>query len=120
MDDDHATIFYCATMECYLMCFDNDIEDLPTPLRFRMPKRKLKPFELLPYNSGAIDRTWVTRIVYSPAHSMMGKRGDGHVDFYVVVTDSWLKRMAWQYQAMFPAGLNEQQLRDTKLAEGIF
>ena len=103
---DHANVFYCADLGGYLLCYDSDLENLAAPNKSRMPKgTRLKPFQLLSYDSGSIDKAWVLRVVYRPLESNYGRRVDNFVDIYAVVHKSWLDRMAWQYDAAFPSGL---------------
>lgn len=116
---DHATVFFCKGYS-YLLCYDDDIEDLPTPAQRFMPHDRVKPFELTPYSADTINKMYVLRIVYKPEESSFGRRPDGMVDRYAAVSSNWLKRMAWQFEAAFPAGLDDDQILKSENVEILY
>lgn len=118
---DHATVFYSADLGHYLLCYDSDLENLPQPNKIRMPNnRRLKPFQLFSYDNGSIDKAWVLRVVYRPLESNYGRRVDSFVDIYAVVGQSWLNRMAWQYQLVFPSGLPNKLITKSTNVEVLY
>ena len=113
---DHATVFYCRGMH-YVLCYDDDLEQLPSPSRRHMKTYKLKPFAPLLYSAGTIDKTYVMRVVYKPEKTVYGRRPDGMVDRYVLVTQNWLNRTGWQFEAVLPGGLEDEHLLKSRKVE---
>jgi len=108
---EHASVFYSQDMQCYLLCYDSDLEKLPGASRLRLPKGfKLAPYRMKPYNSGSINKAYALRMLYKPENTTRGKSPDGTVDMYCVVSHDWIQRMAMQYELVFPAGLPQESL----------
>lgn len=116
---DHATVFFCKGYS-YLLCYDDDLESLVAPNARAMPHAHTRPFELTPYSEDSINKSYVLRVVYRPEHTEYGRRPDGMVDRYTIVTSNWLKRMAWQFEAAFPAGLDDDHLLNSKDVEILY
>ena len=108
---EHASVFYSKDMQCYLLCYDSDLEQLPSPSLSRLPGGyKLAPYRMKPYNAGSVTPKYALRIVYKPEVTTRGKAPDGSVDMYCVVSHDWINRMALQYESVFPAGLPDEYL----------
>ena len=108
---EHASVFYSRDMQCYLLCYDSDLEKLPSPSLSRLPNGfKLAPYRMKPYNSGSVVPKYALRILYKPESTTRGKAVDGTVDMYCVVTHDWVQRMALQYESVFPVGLPDECL----------
>lgn len=109
---DHATVFWCKDTNCYLLCYDKDLEKLPSPnlRRIEGDYKKLQPYRIKFYNNGGKEQAYALRVLYKPVETARGKAPDGTVDLYCVVNKSWLDRMAWQYESAFLAGLTDEQL----------
>lgn len=108
---EHASVFYSQDMQCYLLCYDSDLEELPGVSRSRLPRGfKLAPYRIKHYNSGSINKAYAIRVLYKPESTTRGKAPDGTVDMYGVVSHDWVQRMAMQYEREFPAGLPEELL----------
>ena len=115
----HATIFFCSGYG-YLMCYDNDLEKLPAPNKRFIPPHRFKPFQLVEYDSGRSDKTWVIRVIYKPEETDRGRRPDDMVDMFAVVTADWLKRMAWQFESTYPGGLDDDMLLKSRNVEILY
>lgn len=116
---DHATVFYCKDYS-YMLCYDDDVEKLPAPTRRFMPKNRLKPFEPVTYKADTLNKTYVLRIVYKPVKTNFGRRPDGYVDRYTVVNSEWMRRMAMQFESVFPAGLDDDMLMKFRNVEILY
>lgn len=99
-------------MKCYLMCYDKDLERLPAPVTSKLHYNGVSPapYRLREYKAGLKTPQYTMRILYRPQHTTRGRAPDGTVDVCVVVSQSWLDSMAWQFEAAFPAGLTDEQL----------
>lgn len=94
------------------MCYDEDLERLPAPVISKLHYNGLSPapYRLREYKAGLKTPQYTMRILYRPQHTTRGKAPDGTVDVCVVVSQSWLDLMAWQFESAFPAGLTDEQL----------
>lgn len=119
--NDHATVFFCKDMKCYLMCYDCDLEQLPAPHISKTHYNGVSPapYRLREYRSGTKIPQYIMRILYKPVTTTRGKAPDGTVDFLAVVNQNWLDRMAWQFEAAFPAGLSDEQLLTASKCEEL-
>lgn len=108
---EHASVFYSPDMQCYLLCYDSDLEKLPGASKSRLPNGfHLAPYRMKAYNAGALIKKVALRILYKPETTTRGKAPDGTVDMYCVVSYEWLNQMAAQYEMTFPAGLPDELL----------
>lgn len=118
--DEHASVFYCKDLKCYLMCYDSDLEKLPGPSRPRLSDGcMLSPYRLKKYMAGSLTPRYAMRVLYKPVKTTRGKAPDGTVDVCVVVNQDWLNMVAWQYEAAFPAGLPNDKLLNLTQCEVI-
>lgn len=119
--DEHASVFYQADLGCYLLCYDKDLEKLPSPnlKRIEGQWRKLQPYRMKPYNNGGRTPAYALRVLYKPVKTTRGKAPDGTVDVYCVVNKNWLDTMAWQFEAAYPAGLADENLLNTTKCEEL-
>ena len=109
--DEHASVFYSPDLQCYLLCYDSDLENLPSPSLSRLPGGlKLAPYRIKQYRTDSVTPKYAMRIVYKPETTDRGKAPDGSVDLYCVVSHDWLNKMMLQYESVFPAGLPDEQL----------
>ncbi len=118
--NDHATIFFCAGAGHYLLCYDEDLENLPAPTKSRMPAGRIKPFQLVPYRADRLEKTWALRVVYKPVETTRGRRPDDMVDAFVLVTRKWIDKMGWQFDSAFPAGLDDDKLLQATNVEILY
>lgn len=116
---EHATVFYCKDFY-YMLCYDSDIENLATPSRRMMPRNRLKPFSPVTYKADTLNKTYVLRIVYKPVKTTFGRRPDGYVDRYTVVSSEWMRRMGMQFESVFPGGLDDDLLMKARNVEILY
>ena len=120
--DEHATIFYNAMRDRYMLCTDEDFEQLPEALsRFADKAVFKKAFTCVPYKTGHGTSTEACcLIVYNPVSTAYGRRADGMVERLVAMNSSWIDRMTWKFEMLFPSGLPVESVLKYKRPEILY